>query len=526
MLFNPPSVIDRDFPSVEQLLLEGGDARIALDPCSDLNKYACQPFPDPDLAAFGSSTASVISEAGFSAASHLRDRAALAVDNEPSEIVYARELDRIRQELTQLCGVSDLCGLNVIFASSGTDIHLIAAQLAGGTETTPMLAVMVEAAETGSGVGAALSGRHFSTRAALAGTVIEGTPIGGDVVFEVATVPIRLAEGFPRQIKDVDADVEALVSGAVDNGRRVLLVLVDVSKTGLIAPSPACVLALRRQFPDRVDVLVDACQFRIAPMTLRAYLEKGLMVALTGSKFVTGPTFSGALLVPAPVARQLLGRPIPHVLSAYSARADWPHGWDAADVLGEVANFGLLLRWEAALADLRAFRSLPEAAVTGFLQAFARAVQNRLMGDSAFEPLSVLQLDRRPLIGMTGWDHIQTIFPFLLYSPVSERKIPLTREETAQVYQFLQADLADHHGMVDDNKPNANVATLRCQLGQPIPCGSRDGLPVSALRLCASARLIVEAVSGDGRHASEVIERALAALDKTALLAKRVVAKL
>ncbi|HUW50189.1 MAG TPA: hypothetical protein VMV75_04160 [Sulfuricella sp.] len=506
-------------PSLEQLLLEGGDARIALDQSSGLNKYACQSFPDPDLAAFGSSTASTISEAGFSAASGLRDKLLLVVDVEQHAVVYARELNRIRQELVRLCGVSDLPGLNVIFAPSGTDIHLIAAQLAGGTEAAPTLAVMVEAAETGSGVGAALSGHHFSARAALGGAVIEGTPIGGGVVCEAVTVPIRLADGTPRQSAAVDTEVEALVAGAIAKGRRVLLTLVDVSKTGLIAPSPACVLALHHRFPDRVDVLVDACQFRIAPPTLRAYLEQGFMVALTGSKFVTGPTFSGALLIPSPAAQRLRQRSLPHALSAYSARADWPQGWDTDDALDDVANFGLLLRWEAALADLRAFRSLPEAAVMNFVQTFAQAVQNRLMSDPVFEPLPVPRLDRIPLIEATGWDHIQTIFPFLLHHSEDEDKTLLSREETEQVYRLLQADLTDSYGL-DCQASSNNAAALRCQLGQPISCGSRDGLPVSALRLCVSARLVVEATSGDGRHASDVIERALAALDKTALLVR------
>lgn len=518
MLSRSPLSAHPGLPPVEQLLVDGGDARIALDPGSGLNKYACQPFPDADLAAFGSSTASVISEAGFAAASHLRSQLVLAVKVEPHALVYARELNRIRQELVQLCGVSDLPGLDVIFAASGTDIHLIAAQLAGGTEAIPTLAVMVEEAETGSGVELALSGRNFSAHAALGGAVVEGAPIGGRIC-EAVTVPIRLADGFPRRAADIDAEVASLVARAISQGRRVLLTLVDVSKTGLIAPSPACVLALHQRFPGRVDVLVDACQFRIAMPTLRAYLEQGFMVALTGSKFVTGPTFSGALLIPSPVARRLRQRPLPQALSAYSAQADWPRGWDVDGILDDVANFGLLLRWEAALADLRAFRSLPEAAVTRFLDAFAHAVRNRLMRDPVFEPLPVPLLERLPVIDASGWDHIQTIFPFLLHHSENEGKQPLSREETAQVYCMLQTSLTDCHD-AGYNASAGRVAALRCQLGQPISCGSRDGFPVSALRLCASARLIVEATSGDGRHASDVIERALAALDKAALIVR------
>ena len=86
----------------------------------------------------------------------------------------------------------------------------------------------------------------------------------------------------------------------------------------------------------------------------------------------------------------------------------------------------------------------------------------------------------------------------------------------AQVYGLLQADLTtlpDFAGIELDN----NIATLRCQLGQPVACGKRDGIAVSALRLCASSRLVVEAANGDS---AAVIARALSSLDKVVLLVK------
>lgn len=505
-------------PPTEQLLVEGGDARVTLDPDRVSNKYGCRPFPDPDLAAFGSSTASVISEAGFAAADHLRRRLLLAVGAESHAALYARELNRIRQELLRLCGVSDLPGLELVFTASGTDIHLVASQLAGGSEAMPTLAIMVDADETGSCVPAALAGRHFSTRSAMGEPVVEGAAIAGGRAIEIANVAMRLVDGTPRQAAAIDAEVESLVSEAAALGRRVLLILVDVSKTGIIAPSPACVLALQHRLPDRVDVMVDACQFRIAPSTLRAYLEHGFMVALTGSKFVTGPTFSGALLLPSAAAQRFRGRMLPRALQAYSARADWPKGWAAARALDDVANFGLLLRWEAALEELRAFRAVPEAAVTSFLQTFAQAIQHRLLSDPVFEPLPVPRLDRRPLIETTSWDEIQTIFPFVLYHRETQAgKLPLSLEETMQVYRLLQVDLAQLPGF-ESAASSGDIAALRCQLGQPVACGKRDGVPVSALRLCMSTRLVVEATAQGGRKASAVIERALAVLDKIALL--------
>ena len=127
-------------PPTEQLLLCGGDARIAVEAGR----------PDPQLADFGSSTASVISATGFAAADRLRARIAEA--GEPDALVYARELQRQRRQLQELCGIPDSAGIDMVFAASGTDLHLIAGQLAGGTQASPALVVMVDPAETGSGV--------------------------------------------------------------------------------------------------------------------------------------------------------------------------------------------------------------------------------------------------------------------------------------------------------------------------------------------------------------------------------------
>ncbi|MEN6584520.1 MAG: hypothetical protein ABFE02_00525 [Sulfuricella sp.] len=465
-------------PETKQLLVAGGDARIALDPDGGTNRYGCTPFPDPELAAFGSSTATAISAAGFAAADGLRNRVLSTAARETLDIVCEHEFERIRQELTRLCGIADLPGLEAVFASSGTDLHSLAGQLAGAAQDRPTLAIMVETAETGSGVASSLAA-------------------GGRL--EITSVPIRHADGTPRPVAEIDTEVETLAAAAGARGQHVLLILVDVSKTGLIAPSPACVAKLHARRPESIDVLVDACQFRIANSTLRAYLEQGFMVGLTGSKFIAGPTFSGVLLIPAAAAPHLrddIRRP---GLPCVAGRA----------------NLGLLLRWEAALTELRAFRALPENAVHDFLLDFAQAVRNRLTSDPLFELLPTLPLDRRPLAAAMSWDAIPTIFPFLLHRNDSQSgRKPLNAEETTRISRLLQLDLSG-----EGYFSSRETAALRCQLGQPVACGMRDGVPVSALRLCVSARLVVEAMENDG--AAAVIGRAMTALDKTAQLVMR-----
>lgn len=502
-------------PATAELLTAGGDARIALDAENGRNQYGCPVYPDAALIALGSSTASVISEQGFAAADRLRDELARSAAIEPPAVSYARKLDAMRMQLAALCDIADLPGLEIIFAASGTDSHLIAAQLM--RQQGPLCAIMVEEGETGKGVPAALAGRHFSTRTALARNVTEGDVIANDET-AVVTIAMRLADGTPRAIEAVDAEVAARVHEAVAAGQRVLLTLVDVSKTGMIMPGTACVTALHRQYPGQVEVLVDACQFRIASSTLHAYLQQGFMVAVTGSKFITGPTFSGALLIPPPVAQRLQSHAVPAGLRAYSAPAEWPAGWNTTELDAEGANYGLLLRWEAALTELRLFRAIPERDVGSFLQAFAVAVSQKLDSDPAFEMLPVPELNRDSVTEEAAWDRLPTIFPFLLYRIDANgvRRL-LNSEEMTNIYQLLQCDLsADVRGFAE--MPHNPLLAGRVQLGQPVRCGVREGIPVSALRLNLSARLIVEALSPQGPGGIVVIRRALAALDKIACL--------
>ena len=310
-------------PAVEIMLGEGGDARLALDPVTGRSRYGCSARPDPGPADFGSATASIISPQGYGAARALRQRLADADGRESRSVTYARELQRLRGELIELCGLRDTCGLDVVFAASGTDLHVVVAELVSGPATTPTVCINIEAQETGSGVPAALAGRHFSGWTALGSPVSEGA-VSGVGGAEVITLAARASDGALRPAGEVEAELNAVAKAALAAGRRVLLTVADVSKTGLISPGLDAVAALSERFGERVEVLIDACQFRLSPQTLRAYLDHGFLVAVTGSKFLTGPTFSAALLVPGQVAERLRARLPRPGLRPYSARAEWP----------------------------------------------------------------------------------------------------------------------------------------------------------------------------------------------------------
>ncbi|MDA8381600.1 MAG: hypothetical protein M0037_00740 [Betaproteobacteria bacterium] len=478
-------------PSLEALLTSGGGARIALD-ASGRNPYGCGVYPQPALAAWGSSTASVISANGFAAAQRLyrslQDRLG---DASPDE-VYRVERDRIRRELVELAGLSCVPDLEVILSPSGTEAHAAATALVGAPTGEPPVVVTISPAETGRSVPEAL--RSF----------------GGALV----PIPIRLPDGRARPSAEVDADFEAAVRRMVRAGRRVLVVSVDVSKTGLIAPSAGCLRSLAAQWPDALDVLVDACQFRLSDRSLRAYLGAGFMVAITGSKFVTGPSFSGALLIPASAAQKLQER-LPSGF-AWSTESDpWTCNRGGASPLQDNANFGLVMRWEAALEELRAFRQVPDEKVLGFLTRLAAAIQLHLRSDPSFDFIDAWPLDRGIPNNESSWDRVPTIFSFMLRHEHGW----LDPAQTAWVYRSMQAQ-----GISPTNRSGGRQQRLRYQLGQPVACGIRCGQPVTALRVCASARLVVEASRPGGSEAM-LIAQATAALNEAAELS-RIVARM
>jgi hypothetical protein len=237
-------------------------------------------------------------------------------------------------------------------------------------------------------------------------------------------------------------------------------------------------------------VLVDACQFRLGCAGLRRYLDHGFAVAVTGSKFVGGPAFCGALILPERLARRLKSAPIAPWLGDYCGRDDWPAGFVGRGVLPDLPNLGLALRWRAALCELAAFRRLPEPQVAAALAELAQVVQGRLELHPRFEPLAT-PLPRR--FGPPGWDAVPSIFPFLVRH---DGKV-LSAERTQALYERLRA------------------APSPIRLGQPVPVGVREGTPIAALRLAVSAGQLVEALSvEDGRKT--LARRALDALDAVA----------
>lgn len=494
-------------PATSQLLTEGGDSRITLNASTGLNKYGCLPYPDPDLFDFGSSTASSISEQGYLAADQLRQHIVSACTTQQAEQVYQEEFSRIRDQLVQLCGLENRSDIALVFAASGTDTHRIAARIASCNHPASTLAIMIAPAETGSGVKSALS--------ANAGR--ETYPCCSDI----ACIEVRQQDGKPMSDVEIAHQVEEQVTQAIALGQHLLVVLTDVSKTGMIEPSPTQIAALQQRWPDHIDVLVDACQFRICENTFQYYLDLGFMVAVTGSKFLNGPAFSGALFLPSTLAKRLY--PIASSIDLHASNTPDKAAmcWIPNPANKLAGCFGQLLRWKAALTELQAFKKVPADKILAFTQLFASTIQQRLASDAALAIVNTPALVRENHGQNPQWDSIPTIFTFVIFQQNGNHDQPLSKDQIYKVYALLGKDLSDHFD--EANTPDLPaLAKIRAQLGQPVKIGN-DGLnELFALRLCLSAKLIVEATVDDGKKQQQVIDRALTVLDKTTFITKNV----
>lgn len=480
----------------EFLMADGGDERLVINPQTGLNRYGCSHRPRPWAVTFSSSTASSLSERGYLGAERAR-RAFLLDALTRLDGPYAREaacLD-VRDRLAALYGLGGRD--NIVLAASGTDCEL--AVLAMGmmrAQGQAIVNILIAPDETGSGVPLAAQGRHFAAGTALGATAdkahyLDGFPTDTTLI----GIPIRTPDGAPRPCVDLDAEVEATVLRALEAGHHVILHQLDMSKTGLVGPCAGMLCRLAARHPARITLVVDACQARLAPHRVRNLVKAGMLVMTTGSKFLTGPPFCGAILLPDSFVAALAGYALPQGLAAYFHHCDWPQT-ASPSVLSHEGNLGLALRWQAALAESEAFAAVPPARIVDTLRRFEHNAHEAIGAHPALTLLTMPDFDRNPVEEEVLWDTIPTVFSFLVADPENPEK-PLDLERSRALHRWLNADLSPW--IAEHDAAGEGLAGLLCHLGQPVPVPHPDlgGENAGALRLCAGARL----VSGEPSHA-------------------------
>jgi len=285
---------------------------------------------------------------------------------------------------------------------------------------------------------------------------------------------------------------------------------------------------LWRSHGEAMDVIVDACQTRLHPGTIRDYLARGWMVLITGSKFFTGPPFSGALLAPSAVTSRLAKRDLPSGLALYTGRAEWPRDQAGLNCLEKGpsplgGNYGLVMRWQAALAEMQAFAEIPGERRRETLHRFVGHVERCIAATPGLTSVNENPAGENA----ADWDLTETIRCFVLSLPKDGPAEGIIGAAAGQVrfldlaaarkaYIWLNADLTGTLGDVVSASDQA-VLQRRCHIGQPVAV-TFDGKAAAALRVSAGARLISGEPSLSHLAPDERLERELA--DVTILFRK------
>jgi len=435
---------------LSRLLASGGDRRIAVPTGGNVNVYGASPFPRAILG-YAASTANDISEPAFAHLAGLVETwpegAALSGEH------YAAQLERLRARIRAAYALEE--DIEIAFAPSGTDLELFALGLTKARNRKPVYNILLGRDEIGSGCAAAAAGRYFSDSTAISPKVAKDTCIPGLGHTEVVEVAVRDFLGTPRPSAEVAGEIDRACVEARAAGRHALVHVVHGSKTGLVLPDIAGVDFLRGRHGQSMTLVVDACQARISDEAIAAYLARGAIVLLTGSKFIGGPPFSGIALVPARLAPAAT---LPEGLSSVLRRAELPGRWTLSSAFEAGANPGLLLRLEAAVFELERFGRVDPARRDAIVAAFGvcvRALARRLGVTLVTPSLEGAEL------------HLATLATLDLSSLVGAPDFA-----TAQLW-----------GKV--------LAARGMRLGQPVRCARRaDGAWAGTLRLSLSMPLI------------------------------------
>lgn len=499
----------------ELIFTQGGDNRLVIDEHTALNQYGCSPRPRPWAITFSSCTSSSVSDIAYQVAEQLRSELRSAIFHGDVIRDYQVHAERIRREIASILGFNRCSGSEVILASSGTDVEFYALHFALGQHAKSVLNIVIAPQEIGSGTMAAAGGRHFDSSTPVGDDVDPGAPVEGmpTTRVRVESFHVRQENGATVPLEDMDREIKALIQSAVDAGEVVLLHLLDHSKTGLRAPSIDMIVAAKRKYGDALLVVVDAAQMRVGKDTLNFYLENEFMILITGSKFFTGPPFSGALVVPPRLAKQVDAmQPFPIGLACYGTQFDTPERWrQLSSKFPAQPNIGLLLRWQAAIWEMQAFFCIEEPKRIAIIEQFGQAAIEQIHRNPDLElVLYPERCEASTNSSANRWDKLQTIFTFYVYMSAvnGQKRALLTYKQARLAYKWLNLDLTLL--IPDVIKEDENLlASKSCHIGQPVRVRKEDGDWIGALRIAVGARL-VSGVTFD-THLAESVEQRLAA---------------
>lgn len=466
----------------EALLMHGGDLRLNVDPIALLNQYGCRPFPRPEALTFASSTATSVSNLAFSRAEVKRQFLIDSAFHQGIENTLEKASVHLKNKLRKALSLPETATL--ILAPSGTDISLQLAGICQAIYPGEIVHILVAADETGSGVPLALEGRHFSNRSALGYQVTKGERIEGFRPVRLHSIRLRDDDGSLKSDKTIYEEVYRAIEQALEKGHQPVLHVMDQSKLGYTAPSAAGLASLEEIFGDRVLKVVDNSQLRMDQEDIRSYNDRNYLMTITGSKYFTGPPFSGALIIPENLSRQWEPKKeqLPAGLQKYFCKNECPH-WGMASELPECFNLGVFMRWYASIIEIERYFQTPIALRYLGIEMFCDHVASAIRQSPFLQPLNDMPA-LNPENGNHRLKNRRTIFPFFIRTP--DRV--LDYDEISLLYRLLNKNLTESF----DAPPEDRIASQACHIGQPVRAIHPGGSASAVVRISLGSRVISE----------------------------------
>jgi hypothetical protein len=471
----------------EYLLMSGGDLRLNIDEIELLNKYGCRPFPRPDAFTFASSTATSISNFAFDKTDKVRRiliQNSLKKGFKNTTMAFS---ELLKNNLRKTLKISDEC--QIIFSPSGTDSALQIAAITQIISDKEITHVLVASDETGSGVPTALKGCHFEDTTALNYSVTKGDKIEGFRDIDLIKIPLRDENGGLKSSLELDSEVFTAISKTNKLGRHIVLHVMDQSKLGYQSPSEEIIKSLDTLDNLSMQIIVDASQLRLDPKDIQNYLNKGYIITITGSKYFTGPPYSGALILPKSVSKSINSAriTIPKGLTNYYNHSDWPTSWFCSKDLSDGFNYGSNMRWNAAIVEMDRYYKTPILYRNLGIEMFCNFIEDSIKDVAFLEPLfrDKTKTNTRDT-NEFGLRNICTIFPFFILK--DEKALSL--DHVKKIYTLLNSDISDKFS--DSHVEIIRLAAQKCHIGQPVNVKYGNNFQSAVLRISLGARVISE----------------------------------
>lgn len=480
-------IVDNLAKPTEYLLMAGGDLRLNIDEIDLLNKYGCRPFPRPEAFTFASSTATSVSNFAFDKTDKVRSiliRNSLKNGFKNTTIEFS---ELLKNNLKKIFGLNDEC--EIIFSPSGTDSSLQIAAITQIISDKDITHVLVASDETGSGVPAALKGCHFENTTALNFPVKKDDKIEGFRAIELIKIPFRDENGDLKSAVQLDEEVFAAISKTNELGRHVVLHAMDQSKLGYQSPSEKMIQKLDTLNNLSMQIIVDGSQLRLDPKDIQNYLNKDYIVTITGSKYFTGPPYSGALIVPESVSKSIdaVKKKLPEGLTQYYNHTDWPTSWVCSNDLSEGFNYGSYMRWNASIVEMDRYYKTPILYRNMGIEMFCNFVEDSIKDATFLEPLYGDEVNTNTYNSKEfGIRSIRTIFPFFIL----KNNEVLSFDHVKKLYILLNSDLSDK--FEDASLEIIRLAAQKCHTGQAVNVKYGNEIESAILRISLGARVISE----------------------------------